>query len=141
MKKELPNHQPIIYYDGECALCSFFVDFTYRLDDEKKFLFAPLQGDTAAHHIPKLVNKREGFTTVYLFNDSKLYKKSDAALLILSLLPKKRLKFLAYCISLIPKGLRDSLYMFISRNRRLLFPKPKKECPIPSPEFRARLLT
>ncbi len=38
--------QPILFFDGVCGLCNRTVDFVLQEDRDRRFLFAPLQGET-----------------------------------------------------------------------------------------------
>ena len=37
--------QPILFFDGVCVLCSSSVEFVFRMDRKRKFLYAPLLED------------------------------------------------------------------------------------------------
>lgn len=41
-------NQHIVFYDGTCGMCHWAVGFLLKSDKKKIFLFAPLQGETAA---------------------------------------------------------------------------------------------
>jgi len=43
--------QPILFFDGVCVLCSSSVEFVFRMDRKRKFLYAPLQGNTADRYL------------------------------------------------------------------------------------------
>jgi predicted DCC family thiol-disulfide oxidoreductase YuxK len=49
-----PYGKPIIFFDGVCAMCNTFVAIVLKADPEERFLFAPLQGDTARELLPAL---------------------------------------------------------------------------------------
>ena len=38
----------LVFYDGKCGLCDHAVQFLLKVDKRKQFVFAPLQGTTAA---------------------------------------------------------------------------------------------
>ena len=44
--------QPIIFFDGVCAMCNTFVEVVVRADRRGIFRFAPLQGETARQLLP-----------------------------------------------------------------------------------------
>ncbi|MCH5375306.1 MAG: DUF393 domain-containing protein, partial [Planctomycetes bacterium] len=48
MSASSPN---ILYFDGVCGLCNHSVDFVLKRDRTRRFLFAPLQGETAAENL------------------------------------------------------------------------------------------
>ncbi len=39
--------QPVLFFDGVCGLCNRFIDLMLRADNQDRFRYAPLQGDTA----------------------------------------------------------------------------------------------
>src|SRR5690606_35086984 len=43
--------------DGECGFCDKSVQFVLKQDNDKKFLFAPLQGETAKKWVPEEFRK------------------------------------------------------------------------------------
>lgn len=127
----------IVLFDGDCNLCSFAVQFIIRHDKENKFRFASLQSAfgqaiSAKHHLPTA-----SFDTfIYLRNDT-LYFKSGAALHLL-----KELGYpwrLLYAFIIVPRFLRDAIYMFVSRNRHRLFRRPAA-CMMPTRELQEKFI-
>ena len=45
-KKNLEDKK-IIFFDGYCGLCNFFVTTVIKLDKKRMFRYAPLQGELA----------------------------------------------------------------------------------------------
>lgn len=118
----LKKSQNIIYFDGECGLCDFFVQYIYTRDKDKTFLFAPLQGKTATRNLPK--KYREELRTVVLetHGHASLRTKSTAALKILSQLPYHGwLKIFLW----VPRPIRDFGYDIISKTRKKFFSSKK----------------
>ena len=50
--QRLKNHG-LIFYDGECGFCQFWIQFLLKRDYKNYFLFAPLQGKLALKYIEK----------------------------------------------------------------------------------------
>ncbi|WP_414706419.1 thiol-disulfide oxidoreductase DCC family protein, partial [Salinivirga sp.] len=46
MKQNLPN-KPVVFFDGNCGLCSRSINFIIKHDRYQHFLFCPLQSKTA----------------------------------------------------------------------------------------------
>lgn len=42
-------HEHLVFYDGECPLCHKAVRHILEIDTHKRFVFAPLNGETASH--------------------------------------------------------------------------------------------
>ncbi len=137
------NKNPIIFFDGVCGLCDAFVDFTLEHDHRDYFLFATLQGETAASLLSKSKLAKTGTTevdklrSVILLENGKIYRKSDAALRVLQNLGGfwSFLSLSRY----VPRFIRDSAYDFIAANRYRWFGK-KQVCRIPSSEEYSRFL-
>lgn len=125
----------IIFFDGVCNLCNFFVDFVVKRDAEGKFQFAPLQGETARRTLP--ATSREGLRSVVLWNQGQHFERSDAALMVLQQLGA--LWGTVKILWVFPRPLRDFVYRVIARSRYQFFGK-RETCRLPTPEERARFL-
>ena len=44
----------LLFYDGSCGLCDHIVQFLLKVDLKRQFVFAPLQGKTAAEVLKDL---------------------------------------------------------------------------------------
>lgn len=122
----------IIFFDGICGLCNRFVDFVISRDHKKRFLFAPLQGKTAASF-----NIRSQTPDSMIFKSNGwYYKKSTAALKILILLGGGWK--LLHIFFIFPRFLRDFIYDLIAKNRYKMF--GTVACRIPSAEEKTRIL-
>lgn len=112
--KILTINNPIVFFDGECVMCSRFVNLMFKIDKKGLIYLASLQGETAKKMLPPLPNNRQEWSIFYLDND-KLYQQSDAVICIC-----KQLGGIWHFISLIriiPRVLRDFIYRIIARNR------------------------
>ena len=127
--------QQVIFFDGVCNFCNYWVNFIIKRDSKKIFSFAPLQGETASKILGK--NQDRNPDTLILFQENKLHYRSSAVLRI-----AKQLKGgwkLFYGLIILPPFLRDPVYNFIAKNRYKWFGK-KQKCMVPSPELRDRFL-
>ena len=117
--------QLVIYYDGICLLCSDLVDFSIRYDHEKKIQYSSLQSNYAK----RTLNTDEilGIDTVIVKQGDTVFKKSEAAFIILKFLnhPLQYLRFI------IPRFLADKIYNLVSRKRYSWFGK-KEKCIFPN---------
>lgn len=129
----------IIIFDGVCNFCNSAVNFILDKDKYNKFRFAANQSEAGKviliqNHIP--IDSE--ISTVFLYENGKLYQKSGAALRI-----AKQLPFpwnLLYGGIIIPAFLRNIVYDFIARNRYKWFGK-REACRLPKPEERAKFLS
>jgi len=126
----------ILFYDGDCGLCSRSVRFLMRRDEAGFLFYAPLQSELAGELLdPKL---RESLSTaVYRNPKGHVHLRSDAILHSLIDI-RSRWRFLARPGLMIPRRWRDGIYNWIAARRQTFF--PKETCPLPSPETSKQLL-
>jgi predicted DCC family thiol-disulfide oxidoreductase YuxK len=132
---ELPPH--VLFYDGVCAMCNGIVKHMLRLDKDRVFHFAPLQGETA-----DLARKLypafpvEVETLVYV-RRGEVFLRSRAAALAMQEMPypAKALSWFRF----LPAWLTDFFYGIVARTRYRVFGK-YDQCPVPPPQERARFL-
>lgn len=128
--------KPIIFFDGVCGLCNYFLDFVLRKDKNHKFYYAPLQGKTAKKYLPELEENTEEWT-MFLLDEEGLHERSTASLKIFEKLGGAwgTLGIFLY----VPKPIRNSVYKFIAKNRYKWFGK-RDTCRLPTPEEKERFL-
>ena len=126
----------ILFYDGECGICTRSVRFLMKRDRQQRLRFAPLQGETAQSLLPEALRK-DLSTAVYRQSEAVTYLRSDAALHAL-IDTGSALRFIAKVSLWIPQGFRDVCYNWIARNRAKL--SPKSSCPMPTEQQRRQLL-
>ena len=59
----------IIFFDGLCPFCHFWVQYILKKDQNNKFLFAPLQGKIANELLPSVFLSVD---TIVLLEDKKI---------------------------------------------------------------------
>lgn len=128
--------KPIIFFDGVCGLCNYFLDFVLRKDKDHKFYYAPLQGEAAKKYLPELDENTEEWT-MFLLDEDGLHERSTASLKIFEKLGRAwgTLGVLLY----VPKFIRNPVYKFIAKNRYKWFGK-RDTCRLPNPEEKERFL-
>ena len=150
------RRHPILFFDGVCGLCNRFVDFMLKADSRNRFLYAPLQGETARSLLGMDGDAGSGVagdhrandpppggpqagspqSFVYLEKDA-FYEQSNAVLLALIRLGGAwRLIAVLYVF---PRPLRDFVYRIVARNRYRWFGR-RDACRLPTPEERDRFL-
>jgi predicted DCC family thiol-disulfide oxidoreductase YuxK len=133
----IPSDKDIVMFDGFCNLCNSSVQFILNRDPEEKFVFAALTWPVAQ----TILKQNPGFENVdsiLLFQNSRLYHKSSAALRIAGKL--KGFWPLLKIFLLVPKPVRDIIYDWIAKNRYRWFGK-KESCMIPDRDLSHRFLT
>ena len=125
----------IVFFDGLCPFCHFWVQYLIKKDRNQQFLFAPLQGETARELLPP---EFLSVDAIILVEDKKaIFTKSNAIFRIVNTLGGIRKIILIFKI--VPTIIRDFFYDLVARNRFVLR-KPLDHCPVPSPAVAARVL-
>jgi predicted DCC family thiol-disulfide oxidoreductase YuxK len=132
---ELPPH--LLFYDGVCAMCNGIVKGMLRVDDQRVFHFAPLQGETAQLARELLPDFPSEFETVVYVRQGEVFVRSRAAALAMQQMPypAKALSWFRF----LPAWLTDFFYGMVARSRYRLFGK-YDHCPLPPQSVRARFL-
>lgn len=110
------DNKYIVFFDGDCGVCNFWVQWILERDKKDQFLFASLQSEAGQRFLTKEKLNKTQFNTLYLLQpDRKYLMKSRAVLKIATLLGG------AYSLlgigRLIPKFVSDYLYDKVSENR------------------------
>jgi predicted DCC family thiol-disulfide oxidoreductase YuxK len=110
----------IVFYDGDCGLCSYVVQFILKNEREEKLMFCSLQSEFAIEFLNKKGYDATLLNTLYLSRGSKIYRKSSAALQIIRFLKPKWWFFLIFWI--VPYFIRDVIYNLIAKLRKKIVP-------------------
>lgn len=110
----------ILFFDGECHLCSQAVQFVLKQEKNEKIYFSPLQSVFTDRFFRKHAYSHQTDSLVYLKN-GQFYIKSGAVLRLaydLGGWHKMLILFLA-----VPPFIRDTCYDYIAKNRIKWFGK------------------
>ena len=131
------SKQPIIFYDGVCALCNWCVTFTLKHDKAGRFHFAALQSEVAKKLLQPYEISPQDLNTVVLLCEGRVYLKSDAVLKVLAYLgwPWS----LCGVAKILPRFVRDFFYDCVAKFRYRMFGK-LDVCPLPSADTRSRFV-
>lgn len=125
----------ILFFDGYCSLCNGIVDWGMAHDTRGKIRFASLQGETAKEIITD-INLNESDTVLY-WRNGKMHHMSSAILFFLADMGWPWT--MAQIFFILPRFLRDSVYLWVARNRYRWFNK-SNTCRLPTAAERGRLL-
>ena len=131
------DDRPLIIFDGVCHLCNASVAFIIRRDPRGVFSFTPLQGDLAQQILRDVPAQVKNADSVLLIENGRVYDRSEAALRICRRLPWPWNWI--WVLRLIPKGIRDSVYGLVARNRYRWFGR-SEACMMPRTEWKDRFL-
>ena len=130
---------PILFYDGHCPFCHFWVRILLKYDKEEIFFFAPLTGASATSFFKKRgINIPESIVLVLNEkSDEKYYLASTAIFKILKILggPFR----LGLLFQFLPLALTNLIYNAIAKNR-FVFGKAYDSCFLPEARHRKRFL-
>lgn len=116
----IPDNKLLLLYDGDCGLCNRAVQWLLHRDQQDLFLFCPLQSKIAQQLLETAPPFIRNSDSIVLYTGSHFYYQSTAVLKSAVALGGK------YCLlsSLLwmPRWLRDTVYMFIARNRKRWWP-------------------
>lgn len=129
--------QPIIVFDGACALCSGLVQFVLRHDKAGRYRFLPAQSALGHALYVHYGLDPEAYESNILLQDGVAWFKSEGCIRIAEGLGAPW--SLAAALRLLPVPMRDWLYERIARNRFRLFAR-RDTCFVPGAEFSGRFL-
>ena len=119
-------------------MCHWAVQFLLRRDRAgKKFMYAPLQGETAQ----ELLGTLDGLPDSMVVHDEQgiLHVQGDATLILCHALGGIW-TFPALLLTLTPRPLRNWMYNLVAERRYRWFGKKDDVCPLLLPEERERFL-
>lgn len=113
------ENKHIVFFDGDCGVCNFWVQWILERDKKDKFMFASLQSDFGQQFLSERGLETNVFNTMYLWKPGRYYHiKSRAILEIANLLGG--VYTLSFIGKIIPRFLSDKVYDVVSRNRMKL---------------------
>jgi len=127
----------IVVFDGICVLCSGWVRFLVRHDRQRRLQFASVQSARGAALLERHGESAADPQTLLFVDEGRCYKQTDAIRRILGKLSLPW-RLAALALGLVPRALRDWLYLRIARNRYRLF--GKRETLLPDPAMKERFL-
>jgi predicted DCC family thiol-disulfide oxidoreductase YuxK len=109
----------IVFFDGDCGVCNFWVQWILERDKKDQFMFASLQSDFGQKFLSERGLETNVFNTMYLWKPGRYYLIKSRAVLEIAILLGGIYK-LSFIGKIIPAFLRDKAYDLISRNRMKL---------------------
>jgi len=126
----------IILYDGVCIFCSSWVRFVASRDVAKHFRFTPIQSDYGTRLAQHFSIDPNDPDTNAVIHGGEAYFKSDAALTVLSQLPRWDWVRVLFAV---PTALRNPVYNLVARNRYRIFGR-SEVCMVPDASLRERVI-
>jgi predicted DCC family thiol-disulfide oxidoreductase YuxK len=126
----------VILYDGVCVFCSRWIRFVAARDVERRFRFTAIQSGYGTRLARAFDIDPDDPDTNAVIHGGVAYFKSDAALTVLSQLPRWGW---VRTLRTVPKPLRDAVYNLVARNRYRIFGK-YEACFLGDAGFRDRVM-
>lgn len=128
----------IIFYDGPCVLCNYWIQKLCQWDKENHFKFTSLDSKFAIDFFSKNPSPILKKDAIISWDFEKGYHaEAEAVFRILTSLKGFFNFFLIF--NLLPKSLTNSIYRYIAKNRYRWFGKHEK-CPLPDKKFTHKFL-
>lgn len=141
IKAKLVNRKGkhIVFYDGQCGFCDRSVQWILKKDTQKEFLFAPLQGQTAAkklYDLPLKIRQQDSLILIENFSSTNkiIHTQGKAVFRIFWLLGGKWSIFGIFYF--LPSFMYNWAYRFVAAYRK----KISQVCILPSHEESERFL-
>lgn len=135
MEENLQNKH-IVFFDGDCGVCNFWVQWILERDKKDQFMFASLQSVFGQKFLSERGLNTKVFNTMYLWRPCQYYlEKSKAVLKIAHLLGG--VYKLSALGKIIPSFISDRIYDVVSKNRMKL---ANQKCYLPTPHQRAKFI-
>lgn len=126
----------VVFYDGDCGFCNFWVGWILKNDHQNKFLFSALQSEFGQKFLKDRHLKNENFDTIYLFSPEKFYLEKSTAVLKIATILGGTYSLMAI-FKIIPTYLRDKVYDIVAKNRQKI---ASAKCYLPTPEERKKFI-
>jgi len=110
----------IIFFDGECGVCNFWVQWILENDKKDKFMFASLQSDFGQRFLTERGLETQQFNTLYLWKPQQYYLIKSKAVLKITNILGGFYKLLSVFGKIFPTSFSNKIYDMISKNRMKL---------------------
>lgn len=130
----------IVFYDGVCNLCNWFVNFCIDRNSQNTLYFSSLQSNLAKQVLSEYhekIHSHPGKSSVVFWDKGKIHIEARAVVKIVGELDG----WIRVMIGLdyVPRPIADWLYRLIARYRYLVFGK-EGVCRIPNPSLQSKFL-
>jgi predicted DCC family thiol-disulfide oxidoreductase YuxK len=127
----------VLFYDGDCALCTASVRLILRFDKHQRIAFAPLQGRLAQDmNLASHLTEDGGTLVVRREADARLFVRSDGWIELARALGGGWRLFTL--VRFVPHAWRDGFYRWVAKNRYRFMGK-NPVCPLPDPALHNRM--
>lgn len=119
MREDLRDKH-IVFFDGECGVCNFWVQWILEKDKKDEFLFASLQSEFGQKFLTERGLETQQFNTLYLWKPQQYYLIKSKAVLKITDILGGLYKLLSLTGKIFPTFFGNTIYDLISKNRMKL---------------------
>jgi len=128
----------IVFYDGPCVFCNYWVQMLCRWDKNDQLRFAPLEHPLFQKFVQERNLDLSQLDSIVVWDQTFSYAyEAEAVFMILKRLGGFWTAFQIFAF--LPKSLTNGLYRWIAKNRYRWFGK-HQNCPLPKPQYRKKFL-
>lgn len=128
----------IVFYDGPCVICNWWVRKLCQWDKKDQLRFASLDSDLVKQFAHERNIDLNAIDTVIVWDQTYSYTmEAEATFMLFNRLGG--VFSLLTPFSYLPKGLTNGIYRFVARNRYTWFDK-HHSCPLPDPKYTHKFL-
>lgn len=118
------NQHPILFYDGDCLLCSHTIQWLMPRSVHSGLRFAPLSGQTAKELLPPSLIQETSSLVLWEYGQMRLRSAGVFATCQYLKFPWRLFQYLR----VLPLWLTDPAYRLIARNRHRLYSENAAFC-------------
>lgn len=119
MREDLRDKH-IVFFDGECGVCNFWVQWILEKDKKDEFMFASLQSNFGQKFLTERGLETQQFNTLYLWKPQQYYLIKSKAVLKITAILGGFYKLLSLLGKIFPTFFGNRIYDLISKNRMKL---------------------
>lgn len=117
---EIWEQKHIVFFDGECGVCNFWVQWILERDKKNQFMFASLQSNFGQKFLSERGLETKQFNTLYLWKPQQYYLIKSKAVLKITDILGGFYKLLSLFGKVSPTFFSNRIYDLISKNRMKL---------------------
>lgn len=133
----LSNSHPIVFFDGDCVLCSRFFHFLVKRDHRQRLLFSTVQSDVGQTVLAALGQTSDAPETMVTLRDGKAYQHAQAVAAALETLGGRWRA--AALIGILPDRVTRGAYRLLAKRRYRIWGR-RETCFVPSSDLESRFL-
>ena len=125
-----------VFYDGECGMCNYWVQWILKNDPRKQFYFSSLQSDFGQRFLNERNLENQQFNTLFLWKPNSFYDTKSQAVFNIAKILGGKYRIFGY-LNVVPRFISDFIYDQVAANRQRFSPS---QCYLPSAEDMARFV-